>query len=124
VARVLVADDNADTRDALALILRAAGHEVVGAADGEEAVVYYRANPFDLLVLDLLMPKVDGFETLRILKAEFPELRTLVISGAWRVGGRDALGYARELGADVTILKPAEPDVVLKAVDELLALGP
>lgn len=123
MARVLVADDNADTRDALALILRGAGHEVVGAADGEEAVDFYRAQPFDLIVLDLLMPKRDGFETLRILKSEFPNLRALVISGAWRVGGRDALGYARELGAAVTILKPAEPSVVLQAVDGLLALS-
>jgi CheY-like chemotaxis protein len=122
VARVLVADDNADTRDALALILRAAGHEVVGAADGEEAVDLYRTQAFDLLVLDLLMPRRDGFETLRILKREFPAMRALVISGAWRVGGRDALGYARELGATVAMLKPAEPAVVLRAVGELLAL--
>jgi CheY-like chemotaxis protein len=122
VARVLVADDNADTRDALALILRAAGHEVVGAADGEEAVDLYRTQVFDLLVLDLLMPRRDGFETLRVLKSEFPALRALVISGAWRVGGRDALGYARELGATVAMLKPAEPAVVLRAVGELLAL--
>lgn len=123
MARVLVADDNADTRDALALILRAAGHTVVGASDGEEAVDLYRANPPDVLILDLLMPKRDGFETLRILKKEFPEVRALVISGAWRVGGRDALGYARELGAAVALLKPAEPPVVLRAVEELLALS-
>jgi CheY-like chemotaxis protein len=124
VARVLVADDNADTRDALSLILRTAGHEVVGAADGEQAVDLYRAQPFDVLVLDLLMPKRDGFETLRLLKAEYPSLRTLVISGAWRVGGRDALSYARELGATVAILKPAEPNLVVRAVQELLALTP
>ena len=123
MARVLVADDNADTRDALALILRAAGHEVVGAADGEQAVELYRSQAFDLLVLDLLMPRRDGFETLRILKSEFPAMRALVISGAWRVGGRDALGYARELGATVAMLKPAEPAVVLRAVGELLALS-
>jgi CheY-like chemotaxis protein len=104
------------------LILKAAGHEVVGAADGEEAVDFYRATRFDLLVLDLLMPKRDGFDTLRILKAEFPQLRALVISGAWRVGGRDALSYARELGATVALLKPAEPKTVLRTVGELLAL--
>ena len=123
MARVLVADDNADTRDALALTLRAAGHTVVSASDGEEAVELYRAAPPDVLILDLLMPKRDGFETLRILKKEFPEVRVLVISGAWRVGGRDALGYARELGAAVALLKPAEPPVVLRAVEELLALS-
>jgi CheY-like chemotaxis protein len=123
VAKVLVADDNADTRDALTLILRAAGHEVVGASDGEEAVERYRAHLPDVLILDLLMPKRDGFETLRILKKEFPDVRALVISGAWRVGGRDALGYARELGATVAMLKPAEPKVVVRAVEELLALS-
>jgi CheY-like chemotaxis protein len=123
VARILVADDNADARDALALILRAAGHEIVEAVDGDEVVALYRSDPFDLLVLDLLMPKRDGFDTLRVLKAEYPALRALVISGAWRVGGRDALAYARELGAAVTLLKPAEPNLVLRAVDELLALS-
>ena len=123
MARILVADDNADARDALALILRAAGHEIVEAVDGDEVVALYRSDPFDLLVLDLLMPKRDGFDTLRVLKAEYPALRALVISGAWRVGGRDALAYARELGAAVTLLKPAEPNLVLRAVDELLALS-
>jgi CheY-like chemotaxis protein len=124
VARVLIADDNADTRDALALILRAKGHDVVSAADGDEAIDFYRAEPFDLVVLDLLMPRRDGFDTLRTLKAEYPEIRVLVISGAWRVGGRDALSYARELGATVALLKPAEPNVVIKAVEEVLALNP
>lgn len=102
-------------------MLRAAGHEVADAADGEEAVERYRAEPFDVLVLDLLMPRRDGFDTLRILRTEFPDLRVLVISGAWRIGGRDALSYARELGAAVALLKPAEPKVVLRAVEELLA---
>ena len=123
MARILVADDNADAREALVLVLRAAGHEIVEAADGDEAVARYRSDPFDLLVLDLLMPKRDGFDTLRVLKAEYPAVRALVISGAWRVGGRDALAYARELGAAVTLLKPASPNLVLRAVDELLALS-
>ncbi len=124
MARILIADDSADTREALGLLFRSVGHEVAGAADGDEAVDLYRARPFDLLVLDLLMPKRDGFDVLRILKAEFPALRALVISGAWRVGGRDALSYARELGAAVAILKPAASRVVLQAVEELLAVNP
>ncbi len=123
MGRVLIADDNADTRDALGMILGAAGHEVVMAADGEEAVDRYRAQPFDVLVLDLLMPKRDGFETLRILKQEYPDVRVLVISGAWRVAGRDALAYARELGAAVAILKPADASVVLQAGEALLDLS-
>jgi len=123
VARILVADDNADARDALTIILRGAGHEVVGAVDGEEAVDLYRATPFDLVVLDLLMPRRDGFEALRMLRAEYPALRSLVISGAWRVSGRDALAYARELGATVAMLKPVDPDIVLRAVGEMLTLG-
>jgi DNA-binding NarL/FixJ family response regulator len=97
---------------------------VTGAADGETTVHLYRARPFDLVVLDLLMPNGNGIETIRRLKAEFPRLRTLVISGAWRVEGRDALAYAREVGADVALLKPADPEVILRAVEELLALSP
>lgn len=123
MARILVADDNADARDALTLILHGAGHEVVGAVDGQEAVELYRAQPFDLLILDLLMPRRDGFDTLRVLRSEFPGMRSLVISGAWRVSGRDALAYARELGATVAMLKPVDPTVVLKAVGELLELS-
>lgn len=122
MARILVADDDTDARDALTLILRRAGHEVVGVVDGEQAVDQFRARPFDVVVLDLLMPRRDGFDTLKLLRAEYPGVRCLVISGAWRVSGRDALAYARELGAAVAMLKPVDPLVVVRAVEELLAL--
>jgi CheY-like chemotaxis protein len=124
VARILIADDNADAREALALILRSAGHDVANALDGQETIDLYRARRFDVVLLDLLMPKVDGFEVLRVLKREFPDVRVLVISGAWRIGGRDALGVARELGATAAILKPVDPQLVVQAVEELLSLTP
>jgi CheY-like chemotaxis protein len=121
--RVLVADDDKETREVLVALLRRAGHDVVGAADGQEAIDLYRARPFDVLVLDLLMPKLDGVQTLRILKGEFPEARVLVISGAWHIDGRDVLEYARELGAAAAVLKPIVPRVIRLAVEELLALN-
>ena len=66
--RVLVADDDRLLRTAAATTLRSAGFEVLAAADGEEAVALARAERPDLILLDLVMPKVDGFAALARLK--------------------------------------------------------
>lgn len=71
--RVLVVDDEADVRLLLRLQLTAAGHEVTGeAADGEAALASCRADVPDAVILDLLMPGVNGFETIPRLRTEFP----------------------------------------------------
>ena len=73
--RVLVVDDEADVRLLLRLQLETNGHEVTGEArDGEEALEACRADPPDAVILDLLMPYVNGFEAIPRLRTDFPDV--------------------------------------------------
>jgi CheY-like chemotaxis protein len=119
-ARVLVVDDHQDTRDLLLVILKTEGYDVVLAADGDEAVARYRERPADVVILDMFMPRKDGVTTIRELRAEFPTVTIVAMSGdadAWH----DALNEARAAGAQLTLRKPLEPWVLLRALEGLLA---
>jgi CheY-like chemotaxis protein len=121
MAVILIVDDNADSRWILAELVGRDRHSVLEAQDGREAVEIYRERRPDLVMLDLYMPEQDGFETLRILRREYPESRIIAVSAGWNRGNKDGLVLARELGADLTIRKPIDIDVVRHAVSELLA---
>lgn len=121
MAVILIVDDNADSRWVLAHLIGRERHQVLEARDGREAVDLYRACRPDLVLLDLFMPEQDGFDTLRILRQEFPNCRIIVVSAGWSVGEKDALRIARELGADLTLRKPIDVDAVRFAVSEMLA---
>ena len=69
-ARILVADDNETNRDILATRLEANGYEVLHAGDGEEALAVTREHRPDLILLDIMMPKLDGIEVCRRIKAD------------------------------------------------------
>jgi CheY-like chemotaxis protein len=119
-ARVLVVDDHQDTRDLLFVILKTEGYDVVLAADGDEALTAYREQPADVVLLDMFMPRKDGVTTIRELRAEFPLVTIVAMSGdadAWH----DALVEARTAGAQLTLRKPLEPWVLLRALEGLLA---
>jgi DNA-binding response OmpR family regulator len=81
VARMLVVDDEREIVRMLAEFLRSRGHRVAGAHSGAEAVAYFRRRPFDVVLLDILMPGMDGNETLRRLKALDPGAVVIMISG-------------------------------------------
>ncbi|HEX4949146.1 MAG TPA: response regulator [Blastocatellia bacterium] len=76
--KILVADDNDDIRDMLALLLRRLGHEVVVAADGESAVALARREKPDLILMDVMMPRLSGLEAARKIY-EIAELHTVPI---------------------------------------------
>ena len=121
MALILIVDDDPDSRWVLGQLIGRECHRIVEARDGREAVELFRARRPDLVLLDLYMPEQDGFETLRVLRAESPGSRIIAVSAGWNVEGMDGLRRARELGADVTIRKPIDIDAVRSAVAELLA---
>jgi two-component system copper resistance phosphate regulon response regulator CusR len=101
--RVLVVDDSERVRKTLATGLHAQGMAVETAADGGEALRLLNGLPFDLVILDLVMPRVDGMEVLCELKARNTKPRILVLSARDQVQDRvDALN----LGADDYLVKP------------------
>ncbi|WP_109480778.1 response regulator [Paraburkholderia sp. C35] len=103
--KLLVVDDNADLRDYMRRILSAAGHEVHVAADGEAALAAAREVQPDLIVSDVMMPKLDGFGLLRKLRddADLRETPVLLLSAR---AGEEAKVGGLESGADDYLIKP------------------
>ena len=122
MSRILVVDDHEDIRLLLRLELSADGHQIVEAANGEEALVAIDAGPVDLVLLDIMMPVLDGWEVLRRRAAE-PGPPIVVITGMSSGDGRHVVELL-ELGALDVIAKPFEPDWLLRLVDAVLLVDP
>ena len=118
MARILVIDDDPDTRELLEQMLKGAGHQVSLAADGSEGVKQFCANPADLVITDLYMPGQEGIETIMQLRRHFPESAILAISG--RIAAETMLLVARKLGAVATLQKPFVADELLASVERAL----
>jgi CheY-like chemotaxis protein len=118
--RLLVADDSADMRESLRLILERAGYEVQLAPDGDRAVELQRARPADVLITDIFMPERDGLETITVFRREFPGTRIIAMSGGgMRSDGRLYLETAGVAGADATLRKPFDPKTLLQVLHSL-----
>jgi two-component system, chemotaxis family, chemotaxis protein CheY len=111
-------DDDADVRLVLADNLRSAGHTVSLAADGQEGMRKFRADPADLVITDIFMPAKEGLETILELRRLVPNLPIIAISG--RPVGSTMLCIARHLGAVATLQKPFSRDELLSAVEQAL----
>jgi CheY-like chemotaxis protein len=90
MARILIVDDDPDTRDLLEFSLRLAGHETVTAPHGREGLKLFLANPVDLVITDLFMPEQNGLETITELLRRSPEVFNLVSRGRL---GSSGTGY-------------------------------
>ena len=116
-AHILVAEDQTDIRDLLVLNLRAAGYEVSAVGDGEQALQQQLARPADLLVLDLMMPRKDGLEVCKALRAAGSAAPILMLTAKSTELDR-VLGL--ELGADDYLTKPFSLAELLARVKALL----
>jgi two-component system response regulator HydG len=119
--RLLVLDDDRAFRLSTAALLRTDGHTVDVVASGQEAVVTLRETRYDLLLLDLRMPGIDGLGVIEALRVWGDGIPILMISG---FGTVDAAVRAMHLGADDFLTKPVEPDVLSSRVAELLERRP
>jgi DNA-binding response OmpR family regulator len=122
MGRILIAEDDADVRRLLTNLLVEEGHEVAVARDGAAALQRLRANPPDMLILDLMMPEVDGFQVLEELQdMGVLGVRTIVVSAR---GDEAEVERSLALGACHHIVKPFDPDELLNEVDSFLQLSP
>ena len=123
MAEVLVVDDEPEIRQILSYLLEFAGHEVRTAADGEEAVVALAEHAPDCVILDVMMPKLDGFGVLRVRKERnlAPSARVVLLTA--KSGERD-FSRGWELGADEYVVKPFDGEELLARVEDLLRSGP
>ncbi len=122
VRRVLVADDDPDIVDLLTLNLEAHGYQVQAAFDGEEARDTAIATRPDLVVLDVMMPKMDGLEVLAALKAN-PDTRDIPVVMLTAKAGDNDVWQGWQAGADYYITKPFDLDELMRFIGYLQVNG-
>lgn len=120
MARILIIDDEASIRRPLQIVLERAGHEVVSAANGSEAVRLWRQRAGDMVITDIHMPEKNGLEVIIELRQIAPQARILAMSGGDLNTRLDVLGDATLLGAVHTISKPFTLEEMLQAVEKVL----
>ena len=118
--RLLVVDDDADIRDLFQATLATHGYDVRLAKDGFAALALMRGALPDLLLTDLKMPNMSGFELLSIVRRRFPHIPTIAVSGEFQLAGEPLLGVL----ADAFFAKPFQFEDLLAKVAELLRAGP
>jgi DNA-binding response OmpR family regulator len=120
-ARILVADDNETNRDILATRLQANGYEVLHAGDGEEALAVTRAERPDLILLDIMMPKLDGIQVCKRLKGDAALPFTPIILVTAKADSGDMV-EGLDAGADEYVTKPVDQKVLVARVKALLRI--
>ncbi|CAA9452030.1 MAG: Two-component transcriptional response regulator, winged helix family [uncultured Rubrobacteraceae bacterium] len=116
MAKILIADDEPNIREVVGLYLQREGHTVVEAADGEEALELYRQHRPDLVILDLILPKLDGLEVCRRIQAEC-HVPLIMLTAKGEEEDR-VLGL--KAGADDYVVKPFRPRELVARVAALL----
>lgn len=116
MARVLVVDDDRTVREVVVSYLRAHGHEVLETGDGEAALGAMRETPADLVVLDLMLPGLDGLEVCRRLRAD----RDVPVIMLTALGTEADRVVGLEIGADDYVTKPFSPRELALRVDSVL----
>ncbi|MGQ9466806.1 MAG: response regulator transcription factor [Anaerolineae bacterium] len=117
--RILVAEDEKDIRELIAFTLRFAGFDVLLATNGAEAVEVAAAERPDLVILDVRMPKMSGYEACRRLK-ENPQTAALPVVFLSAKGQDSEIQQGLESGAEEYILKPFAPDELIQQVRDIL----
>jgi CheY-like chemotaxis protein len=120
MALILIVDDLAVNREFLVTLLGYRNHALLEAADGAEAIAIVKAKHPDLVICDVLMPAVDGFEFVRRLRDDPSVASVPVIFYSAHYQGREAIELAKACGVEYVLTKPCPPEEVLRAVDEAL----
>jgi CheY-like chemotaxis protein len=125
MAKLLVVDDDPVMQMTMRSLLEPAGHVVAVAADGRKGLAKFQAESFDLLLLDIFMPGMDGLETMRLILKQRPDVPIIMTSGRSHtpesVAEPDYLAMATKLGAVSALPKPFKPAALLRMVADCLA---
>lgn len=117
--RILAVDDSFSVRKLLEYALKARGYEVITAADGQEALEKLTAGAFDLVILDINMPRMDGFTFLRKVKLDLKK-RDLPVLMLTTEGQPEDKDRAIGLGATAYVVKPFKPTELVEAAEKVL----
>lgn len=120
MAKILIAEDERDIRELVAFTLKFAGHEVVQAANGEEAYQLAQKELPDLVLSDVRMPKMTGYEACKMIKSN-PATQHIPVIFLSAKGQEAEVQSGIAAGADEYLLKPFAPDQLTRKVAEILA---
>lgn len=120
MAKILIAEDERDIRDLVAFTLRFAGHEVVAVGNGEEAIEAARQEMPDLILMDVRMPRMTGYEACEKMKAD-SQLKDIPVVFLSAKGQDSEIQTGLNAGATEYLLKPFAPVELTQRVAELLA---
>lgn len=118
--KILIAEDEPDIRELIAFTLRFAGFEVVTTANGQEALEAAQREVPDLIMMDVRMPKMTGYEACRAMKAD-PNIQHISVVFLSAKGQESEIKEGLEAGAEEYLLKPFAPDQLIERVRVLLA---
>lgn len=118
---VLIVDDSRAVLDALGAAFEDAGYEVTSAGDGEEVFRKLAASDPDALLLDIYMPKLNGADVCRLVKAHPHWKKTFLVLMSSRISDREMDMY-RRIGADEILKKPFDPDHAVALVEKAIAV--
>lgn len=121
--RVLLAEDEPNIVESISFLLQRSGYEVSVCDNGRAALDAVREDPPDVLVLDVMLPELDGFEVLRHLRADDPDGRLPILILTAK-GQREDRDRALQAGADLFIAKPFANAELIAAVNELAGKSP
>ena len=119
LTRILIVDDEATLRMTMAELLAANDREIITAASGEEALAYIEDRPFDLLIVDLIMPGIDGLQVMDVAQKLSPQAQIIMLTA---FGTLESAIQAMRRGATDYLLKPANAPQIEAAVERALGI--
>ncbi len=120
MTKILIAEDERDIRDLITFTLRFANYDVIAASNGEEAVALARQEVPDLILMDVRMPRMTGYEACALIKAE-PNLKDIPIIFLSAKGQDSEIQAGLQAGAAEYLLKPFAPDQLTTRIQAILA---
>jgi CheY-like chemotaxis protein len=120
MTQILLIDDDEPVRAMLARMLTHFGHIVIEARNGKEGIEHFRASGADLVITDIVMPEMEGFEVLIELRKMGSPVKVIAMSGGGRQNPADVLRIASHLGAARVLAKPFSNELLMAAIKELV----
>lgn len=118
MTKILIVDDSRTSRKILKGILESSGYEVIGeATNGQEGYDYYVKLKPDIVTMDVTMPVLDGIESLKKIKADYPDAKVIMVTAA---GQKAKMVEAVRSGADEFVAKPFDPEQLKMIVEKVV----
>ncbi|MBI5715594.1 MAG: response regulator [Chloroflexi bacterium] len=118
MAKILIVDDAEFLRLRISKMLVSSGHQVIEADNGAKAVITYKSDKPDAVLMDITMPEMDGLAALKEIRSADPNARVVMLTA---LGQESVVIEAIKNGAKDFVVKPFQPDRVLAAIDKALA---